>query len=103
MTVFTSNTNNFNIDAHYSSNMKVTPPKVTAEAAAVNRQKTLYSDREATEKLQKFNTEIYQDYKKEKSKNEFNFKTYFKIFGGFILAAASIAGIRRIIKWFKGK
>ena len=101
---FSSSNGNVNIDAHYSTDMKLSPPKVNPNMVLSSaKEKSLYSDREATEKLQKFNTDIYEREKKEKANHEFNFKTYFKVFCGVIITAASYSGICKIIRWFKGK
>ncbi|MBR6127369.1 hypothetical protein IKQ21_06760, partial [bacterium] len=79
-----------NIDAHYSDSMKVERPKINPENIKITvPHKTLYSDADATKRIQQLNTDIYEGQKKEKAKNEFNFKTYFKLIAAFILAAAS--------------
>ena len=91
-----------NLDAHYSDNMKVKRPVIQANNTQINiSEKTLYSDKEATKKIQQINGDIYEGQKKEKANHEFSFKTYFKICIGLVLAAAGIAGIRKIIQYFR--
>ena len=91
----------YNIEAHTSSNMKVERPKlVPAEAPSVIPTTHLFSDADATKRMQSINTDIYEGSKKEKSKHEFNRSLYFKIFGGVLFATAGVAGISRIKKWF---
>lgn len=85
------------LEGHYSTETKVKRPNVTAaEAPAVLPRHTLFSEKEAKQKLNEINADIYEGAKKEKSKNEFNKSLYFKIFGGVALAAAGIAGICRL-------
>ncbi len=87
---------NTNIDAHYSTNMKVTKPKIVAYEAPPELPKhRLFSDKEATKKIQQINTDIYEGAKKEKSNHEFSFSKFFKIFSGITLAAIIIACIRK--------
>ena len=90
------------LEAHYTNDIKVRRPKLT-EASAPNSlpSRVLFSDREATKKMQSINTDIYEGTKKEKQKNEFNKSLYFKIFGGVLLAAAAVAGIRKLIHFFR--
>ena len=91
-----------NLDAHYTDNIKVKRPAIVANSADIKiNAKPVYTDRDATLKIQKLNTDIYEGQQKEKSSHEFNFKTYCKIFAGIIIAAAGIAGIRAIIRHFK--
>ena len=96
--------NNYNIEAHYSNDMKVKRPKVTTfEAPSVIPKHHLFSDKDASKKMQEINTDIYEGSQKEKSQHEFNRKLYFKIFGGITLATAGIAGISKIRQWMRGK
>lgn len=90
------------IEAHYSKDTKASKPKI-AEALAplALPSRTLFSDREATKKMQAINVDIYQGTKKEKQKHEFNKSLYFKIFGGVVLTAATIAGIRKLRNFFR--
>lgn len=90
------------LEAHYTNDIKVRRPKLT-EASAPNSlpSRVLFSDREATKKMQSINTDIYEGTKKEKQKNEFNKSLYFKIFGGVLLTAAAVAGIRKLIHFFR--
>lgn len=98
----TKNDSGTNIDAHYSDSMKVKRPKIKPEdIKIIIPEQTLYSDKEATRKIQQLNSDVYEAHKKEKSTNEFNFKTYFKIIAAFIGAAAGIACIRKIIGLFR--
>lgn len=87
------------LDSHYSNEMKVKRPKIVAAEAPQNLPKhTLFSEKEATQKINSINSDIYEGTKKEKSKNEFNKSLYFKIFGGVALATAGIAGIYKLRK-----
>jgi len=89
------------IEAHYSTETKVKRPQITAEAPSKVPKHALFSDKEATKRVQKINTDIYEGAKKEKTKNDFNKSLYFKIFGGVTLLTAGIAGIYKIRKYFK--
>lgn len=91
------------VEAHYTNNMKVKRPKINPDTIqiAVPEQKAIFSDKEASKKLKQLNTDIYIGQRKEKANHEFNFRTYFKIIVAFIAAAASIAGVREIIRFFK--
>lgn len=94
-----SEINNNILEGHYSNEIKVKRPKLTAaEAPAVLPKHALFSEKEANQKLNVINTDIYEGAKKEKSKNEFNKSLYFKIFGGVTLAAAGIACIHKFKK-----
>lgn len=85
----------FNIEAHTSSNMKVQRPKVTPADLTINLPvKQVFSDRDATKRMQSINTDIYEGAKKEKEKHEFNFKRFFTIFG-IIALLTLIAGLRK--------
>ena len=98
------NVQNYNIEAHYSNDMKVKRPKVTSfEAPPEIPKHKLFSDKDASKKMQQINTDIYEGSTKEKSQHEFNRKLYFKIFGGITLATAGIAGIGKIRKWLAGR
>ena len=90
------------LESHYSSEIKVKRPKINAaEAPAALPKHTLFSEKEAKQKLNAINTDIYQGAKKEKSKHEFNKSLYFKIFGGVAPTAAGIAGIYKIKGFFR--
>ena len=92
----------FNIDAHYSTETKTEKPLIKAvEAPAVLPVHHLFSDKEASKKVQQINTDIYEGAKKEKEKSDFNKLTYFKILGGVTLLTAGIAGIEKIKKFFR--
>ena len=95
--------NGMNTDAHYSDSMKVKRPKIDPNKIKIGLpvQKSNFSDKEATAKIQQLNSDIYEAHKKEKSAHEFSFKNYFKIIAGFVLAAASIAGIRQLVRLFR--
>lgn len=81
---------------------KSNSPKITvAEAPAALPKHTLFSEKEAKQKINAINTDIYQGTKKEKAKNDFNKSLYFKIFGGVALATAGIAGINKIRDFFR--
>ena len=51
--------------------------------------------------MQQINTDIYEGAKKEKAKNDFDKKLYFKIFGGVALFSAGIAGVYKIRNFFR--
>ena len=89
------------IEAHYTTETKVKPPKLIAEAPSVIPKHYLFSDKEAEQKIQSINTDIYEGAKKEKKKNEFDKLLYLKIVGGVALFAAVVAGIRGIGKFFR--
>jgi len=86
----------YNIEAHTSSNMKVKRPKVTPNDLAITlHQKPVFSDREATKRMQAINTDIYEGAVKEKEKHEFNLKRFFTIFGIIALLTGAIAYFRK--------
>jgi len=88
---------NTNIDANYSTNMKVAKPKISAYEAPPELPKHhLFSDKDANQKIQKINTDIYEGAAKEKANHEFSFSKFFKIFGGITLTALVIACIRKL-------
>ena len=74
------------IEAHYTTETKVKPPKLIAEAPSVIPKHYLFSDKEAEQKIQSINT---------------NKLLYLKIVGGVALFAAVVAGIRGIGKFFR--
>ena len=87
---------NNSIEAHYSENMKVTKPKITSYMPPSELPKNgMFTDKEATKKMQQINEDIYVGAKKEKSNHGFNLSTFFKIFSGITLAAIIIACIRK--------
>jgi len=86
----------FKLEAHSSKNMKVKPPTVTPNDLIIKLPKQkVFSDQEATKKMQAINTDIYIGAKKEKEKHEFNTKRYFTIFSIFALITAAIAYFRK--------
>ena len=86
----------FNLEAHTSANMKVKRPKVTPnDLKLIQSGKKLFSDAEATKKIQSINTDIYEGAKQEKEKHEFNFKRYFTIFGIIALLTAAYSYFRK--------
>ena len=94
--------NQFNLDAHYSTETNVKRPFThAAEAPAALPKHNLFSDKEATKRVKQINTDIYEGAKEEKAKKDFNRALYFKIFGGITLLAAGIAGIDKIRKFFR--
>lgn len=93
---------NENIDAHYSTNMKVKRPAIKAADAPFSVPKNkLFSNQDADIKIRSINTDIYEGAQKEKAKNDFKKSIYFKIFGGIALLTAGIAGLRRIQNFFR--
>ena len=90
------NEENFNLEAHTSTNMKVKRPKVTPNDLNVMlSNKPVFSDKEATKRMQAINTDIYEGAVKEKEKHEFNLKRYFTIFGILALLTAAITYFRK--------
>ena len=84
------------LEAHSSKNMKVKRPKITVnELTASLPVQKVFSDKEATKRMQAINTDIYEGAKKEKEKHEFNLKRYATIFGIITLLAAAIAYFRK--------
>lgn len=97
-----SEINNNYLEAHYSTETKVKRPKlVAAEAPASLPKQVLFSNQDADKRMQQINTDIYEGAKKEKAKNDFDKKLYFKIFGGITLLTAGIAGIYKIRNFFR--
>ncbi len=97
-----SEINNNYLEAHYSTETKVKRPKlVAAEAPASLPKQILFSNQDADKRMQQINTDIYEGAKKEKTKNDFDKKLYFKIFGGITLLTAGIAGIYKIRNFFR--
>ena len=93
--------NNY-LEGHYSTETKVKRPNiVAAEAPAILPKQKLFSNQDADKKMQQINTDIYEGAKKEKTKNDFNKKLYFKIFGGITLLTAGIAGVYKIRNFFR--
>ncbi len=88
--------NGLNLDAHTSTDMKVKRPKISPNDLTVMLQnKPVFSDKEATKRMQAINTDIYEGAKKEKEKHEFNFKRYFTIFGIIVLLTTAFAYFRK--------
>ena len=86
----------FNLDAHTSSSMKVKRPNIQPNDLNIMlSNKPVFSDKEATKRMQAINTDIYEGAKKEKEKHEFNIKRYFTIFGILALITAAAAYFRR--------
>lgn len=84
--------NGLNIDAHTSTDMKVKRPKITPnDLTVIPQTKPVFSDKEATKRMQAINTDIYEGAKKEKEKHVFNLKRYFTIFGIITLLTAALA------------
>lgn len=97
-----SEINNNYLEAHYSTETKVKRPKlVAAEAPASLPKQVLFSNQDADKRMQQINTDIYEGAKKEKTKNDFDKKLYFKIFGGITLLTAGIAGVYKIRNFFR--
>ena len=92
------------LEGHYSTETKVKRPKITvAEAPAALPKHTLFSEKEAKQKINAINTDIYQGTKKEKAKNDFNtiFVHLPKEKKMKALATAGIAGINKIRDFFR--
>ncbi len=90
------------LEGHYSTQAKVRRPnRMAAEAPVVLPKHKLFSEKEAEQKINSINNDIYTGTVNEKKKHEFNRSLYFKIFGGVALATAGIAGINKIKSFFK--
>ena len=90
------------IEAHYADNIKVRHPQITPESIKIAiPENKKSSNQEMNEKLRNLNMDIFEAQQKEVSNREFNPKTFFKIIAGFVIAAASIAGIRKLIGFFR--
>lgn len=90
------------LEGHYSTQVKVKRPKTSvAQAPEVLPKHNLFSEKEAEQKINAINNDIYAGAEKEKKKKEFNRSLYFKIFGGVALVTAGIAGINKIKGFFK--
>ena len=97
-----SEINNNYLDAHYSTETKVKRPKITAaEAPSALPKQVLFSNKDADKRMQQINTDIYEGAKKEKTKNDFDKKLYFKIFGGVALFSTGIAGVYKLRDFFR--
>ena len=90
------------IEAHYTDNIKVKRPQITPDSIkiAIPDNKKL-TNQKMNQKLRDLNTDIFEAQQKEVSNREFNPKTFFKIIASFVLAAASVAGIRKLIGLFR--
>ena len=88
-----------NIEAHYSTNMKVKPPRLTVnDIPSKIPTHQVFSPQEADNKLKQINTDIFVNAKKEASNRDFDTKLYFKIFGGVVLTTAIISCLRKFGK-----
>ena len=97
-----SEINNNYLEGHYSTETKVKRPNmVAAEAPMTLPKQVLFSNKDADKRMQQINTDIYEGAKKEKAKNDFDKKLYFKIFGGITLLSAGIAGVYKIRNFFR--
>lgn len=90
------------LEGHYSTQTKVkNPAREVAEAPAVLPKNKLFSEKEAKQKINSINNDIYEGTVKERKKHEFNRSLYFKIFGGVAIAGVGIAGINKIKGFFR--
>ena len=90
------------IEAHYTDNIKVKRPKITPDSIKIEiPENKKLSNEDMNKRLRDLNTDIFEAQQKEVSNREFNSKTFFKIIASFVIAAASIAGIRKIIGFFR--
>ena len=90
------NEESLNLDAHTSTNMKVKRPNISPnDLNVILSNKPVFSDKEATKRMQAINTDIYEGAIKEKEKHEFNLKRYFTIFGIITLLTAAFAYLRK--------
>lgn len=93
---------NYQIDAHYSSNMKVKRPQVTeafAPTSALNS--GMFSDKDATKRFNQINNDIYEGANKEKKNHGFNRKLFLKIFIGIVLAVTGVSCYGKIRNFFR--
>ena len=90
------------IEAHYTTENKTHRPRnVVVSAPTVLPKNQLFSDKNADQKMNTINQDIYQGTQKEKSKNGFNKSLYFKIFAGLALTVAGFACFRKIKNFFR--
>ncbi len=90
------------IESHYTTQSKVKRPKLSvAEPPATLPKHNLFSEKEANQKINNINNDIYVGTQKEKTKHDLNRNLYFKIFGGVALLTAGIAGYDKIKKFFR--
>ena len=93
---------NYQIDAHYSSNMKVQRPNVSAALPPTNALNSgKFSDKDATKRFSELNNDIYEGANKEKKNHGFNRKLFLKIFIGVLLAVAGVSCYGKIRNFFK--
>ena len=93
---------NYQIEAHYSSNMKVKRPNITEALPPTNALNSgMFSDKDATKRFNDLNKDIYESANKEKKNHGFDRKLFFKIFVGIILAVAGVSCYGKIRKFFK--
>ena len=79
------------LEAHHSNNMKVAPPRVSVnDITQILNENKRYSIKEANNRSEQINKDIYAGVEKEKENHEFNFKRYFTIFGIVALLTAFI-------------
>lgn len=88
--------NNQNLNSHYTTNAKaVRPIKTVVSAPEVLPKTHLFDDKKANQRMYSINNDIYQDYKKEKVKENKN------IVKNSIVAGAGILGVLGLVKFFK--
>ena len=88
-----------NLNAHYTTNAKVERPfKNIANGPNNLPQMHLYNDIDASKKMGVINNDIYNGTKQARKKDA---KTFWKIFGGFVLAILGYKGIQKLISIFK--
>ena len=93
---------NYQVDAHYSSNMKIQRPSVVEALPPTNALNSgMFSDKDATKRFNSLNNDIYEGTNKEKKNHVFNRKRFIKIFIGVLLAVAGIFCFGKIRNFFK--
>ena len=92
----TTISNTTNLNAHYSNNHKVEPPKRTVVSGPETiTVPYLYGDIEANKRIQKVDNEIKKQSIAEKNNSA---KKFFKVFGAIVIGIITLLGLKRIFK-----
>ena len=93
------NSNQTNINAHYSSNPKLEKPARVVVAAPVSLPTYhLYNDIDANNRLKMLNKDIYIDTKNQKAEEK---RKFIKGFGLVVLTILALLGIKKLGSVFK--
>ena len=88
-----------NLNAHYTSNPKVTRPINTAISAPNHLPtKYVYNDRDAKKRLKDLNSNVNQNIKNE---GKTSLKSFLKVFGAIVLTILGIKWAQKAISFFK--